>query len=419
MPSSPRRARGRSRPIETPSARPAPGVPAVDPGRTRRGSVRAHGMTREHAKRRAPGDPGSRTLAIGGGMLLLAAVGWLLLAAEARDGDARPIVGTLGLAALVFVLSRWATTRLAWIAPLLLVAGAVVLAAARSDVLFDRMYESPLGYSNATASFYLLAAAGALLVFARARHVAVRALAVLLFMGCAAVPWLNGCDTAALLVGLLPLGLLARRRATVRRAIVGASAVLVLGLLTTVLLGATYRDGARTGLVDRTVDATLSERRVLLWRDALALTLQNPLTGVGPGRFPEESPVARRHRDTQWPHNEFLRFGAEAGLPALLLLVGLTGWCFARLWWGADDAGTAVAALALGALGLHASIDYILHFPAVAVAGAVLLGAGSAQERRARASVRGRQPVGRREPSEMDLDLSFLDRTTSRPATWP
>jgi hypothetical protein len=65
-----------------------------------------------------------------------------------------------------------------------------------------------------------------------------------------------------------------------------------------------------------------------------------------------------------------------------LLLVAILAWVAVRLWWGAGDAGTAVAAATLGALAIQANIDYSLHFVPVVVAAGTLLGAGSTAPRR-------------------------------------
>jgi hypothetical protein len=60
----------------------------------------------------------------------------------------------------------------------------------------------------------------------------------------------------------------------------------------------------------------------------------------------------------------------------LLLLAGLFAWGFARLGLlGAPDAPAIVAAGALAALGIHACVDYVLHFPALPLAAAALFGA--------------------------------------------
>jgi hypothetical protein len=351
-------------------------------------------------------------LAATGIVLMSTGVAWLLLMAELSGGDANATVGVLLLIVAAGLAARWLTRYHGWIAPLLVVAGAAYLAIAHFDILLGRPLRSPLGYSNATGSFYMLAAAAALLIVARASSPLLRIAAVAAAVAAASVPWLNQTTTATVLVCLLPLALLTRTLAAVRMAVSSAAGAVLLSLLVVIALGISYNPVVRSGVVDRAVDATLSERRPQLWHDALVLVAERPLTGVGPNRFPEESATARSDRDTIWPHNEALHFGAEAGIPGMLFLLGLFGWGFARLWWGAGDAGAAVAALALGAVGVHANVDYVLHYPAVGMAAAALVGAGSLLP--AGHPSRPRNPPSTRarardEDDPPEWDLSFLD----------
>jgi hypothetical protein len=81
-----------------------------------------------------------------------------------------------------------------------------------------------------------------------------------------------------------------------------------------------------------------------------------------------------------------------------VLLASLFVWGFARLAVTAPpDTMSALGAVALVALGIHASIDYILHFPAVPITAAALVGAAMATPRgqRTLAQKSGRQPSNR------------------------
>jgi hypothetical protein len=67
------------------------------------------------------------------------------------------------------------------------------------------------------------------------------------------------------------------------------------------------------------------------------------------------------------------------------LLAGLAGWAFVALAASASRRPAPVAAagaVAFAALAAHASVDYVLHFPAVPLAAAALLGVASARARR-------------------------------------
>ncbi len=76
--------------------------------------------------------------------------------------------------------------------------------------------------------------------------------------------------------------------------------------------------------------------RIDLWRSALEMVRQDPLTGVGPAAFGRELRIyrqpllARDHITTA--HNLYLNVAAEMGLPGLLALVWLLG-VLARSWW--------------------------------------------------------------------------------------
>lgn len=310
-------------------------------------------------------------------LLLIVGIWWLLLVAEITGGDAIPACEMLLVAAVTYVLARALTRRHASLVPMVVVAAAILFAYFRQRVLFIRGPDAPLGYSNATGSLYMLAAAAALMVVARARTRDMRIASACAAVAFAAVPLLNTTATATVLVAVVPLALLATSEQGVRVAVATSAAAFVLTLAVALSLGLSYRPIQRGGRPSPVVDATLSERRLMLWSDALRMISNHPLTGVGPDRFPETSPTALRDPDTPWPHDEVLHFGAEAGLPGAAFLLLFFGWGFARLWWSEGDRGTAVAAAALGAVAVHSNVDYVLHYPAVVIAAAALVGAGS------------------------------------------
>jgi hypothetical protein len=75
-----------------------------------------------------------------------------------------------------------------------------------------------------------------------------------------------------------------------------------------------------------------------------------------------------------------LQQAAEQGVPGALLMAGLASWGFLALAAARRPPPVAaVGAAAFSALVVHASVDYILHFPAVPLAAAALLGAASAR----------------------------------------
>jgi O-antigen ligase len=165
---------------------------------------------------------------------------------------------------------------------------------------------------------------------------------------------------------------------------------LVAGLLTillaTILLGASYapRPAGSAGFVEE----SLTETRFALWHDALELTSRHPGTGVGIGRFAEASSVAAADPDRRHAHQEYLEIAAETGVVGGLLLVALVGWALIHTGLR-GGIGATLAAAGVTVLGLHACVDYILHFPIVPITSAVLAGAVTAEGRPA-ATVRSR-----------------------------
>jgi peptidoglycan/xylan/chitin deacetylase (PgdA/CDA1 family) len=189
--------------------------------------------------------------------------------------------------------------------------------------------------------------------------------------------------------------------------VAAAAAVVAVAALATVTLAAiepsreprVRGDGARPGIAEERTDrrrdrgqglvvSGLAGRRDL-WREAYLVMAAHPVTGVGPGGFASTGPGARRDPDLRWAHHEFLQEGAETGAPGLVLLVLAFLWGFARLVAAPPDRVTALGAASLAVLGVHASVDYILHFPAIPAAAAVLLGTAQGRDDRAPRSRRG------------------------------
>jgi O-antigen ligase len=132
----------------------------------------------------------------------------------------------------------------------------------------------------------------------------------------------------------------------------------------------------------------LEEPRVALWRDAVDLMLEDPLTGVGPGRFAYESEGAQADRDARWAHHGFLQQGAETGIVGLALLVLMFAWGFWRLASVPPSGMAVMGAFALAALGVLACSDYVFHFPLVTGTTAALVGAAVSSGRAAESARR-------------------------------
>jgi O-antigen ligase len=266
-----------------------------------------------------------------------------------------------------------------WAVPGLLVGVAwMLLVFDLQDILTGWPLGGPFGYQNATGAFFFQASvAGLMLAVSPTRARAV--IGIVAAVAFAAVPLVSGSITAGVLVLSLPAWVVARRGPNGARAAVATCAVLVLSaLVLTAALGAAYEPGERTGALDRLADATLTERRLVLWGEALDMMTARPLTGIGPGRFDQVSPSALQNVEIRWAHHGFLQQGAETGLPGLVLLVLLFLWGFARLRLaGPPNVMTGLGAVALAGLGIHATVDYVLHFAAIPLAAAALVGAAT------------------------------------------
>lgn len=100
----------------------------------------------------------------------------------------------------------------------------------------------------------------------------------------------------------------------------------VFGRMTT-----TYRaDRSGDSLKDK-LD-TSSRKRLTIWEGGLDMMKEQPLFGVGYGRFPEVIGKYRPSVAGMDPHNNFLKIGAEMGIPALVSFVGVLAVCFCHAW---------------------------------------------------------------------------------------
>lgn len=314
------------------------------------------------------------------GLLLFAvAIGWVYVSASLSGGSPAPVAGLLLACAGAFLAGQGvAMKRRALIPAALVVVAGWLVWQFREDLPGRGPLTGPLGYANSSAALYLQMTVAALVLAAASRRREVRVLAFTAALVLVIVTILTDSQAANLLL-MVPFAALPLSRAGFTRLLTVALAGLLMFMLAfTIALGATYRGAGASGLVNRTVAGGLSERRPALWHDALAMMRERPVMGVGPGRFPVVSPIARSDADARWAHNGFLQQGAEEGVPGLALLVGLFLWGFARLWANPrPDTVTALGAAAIAALGLHACIDYILHFPAVPIVASALLGVAS------------------------------------------
>lgn len=125
----------------------------------------------------------------------------------------------------------------------------------------------------------------------------------------------------------------------------------------------------------------LSSVRQDLWRIALRVWGDHPVTGAGPGAFARANPYAV-DTDLAAAHSSLLQVGSELGLVGvgLLGLLVLAGYVVATR--GRPALGI-LAATAWTALWIHSLVDHLFDYPGLALLAGVVLGwAGATSGRR-------------------------------------
>ena len=297
-----------------------------------------------------------------------AAIGWTFVAGAVSGGSPWPASTLLVACACTMVGAAALESRWTASVPRLAVAAAAVVAATGGGTFGPRPDAGPFGYVNARGSFFALAAAAALMMLVADRRVLrlLGAVAAVLF---ALVPVQSHSWVAAALLVLPLLALKATRPSLVQASIAGFELFLAIAIIASVA----------AGVVSGPDDRGQIGRRTALWHDALTIAAEHPVFGVGPGGFAKASPIARHDPDATWAHNEFLQSAAELGIPGAAAIVAVFAWTLSSLATRpAPDRVTAIAAAAVAMTGVHATVDYVLHEPAVALMTAALAGAGLA-----------------------------------------
>jgi O-antigen ligase len=332
---------------------------------------------------------------------------WTWVASTVEGGDPVPKILLLAGCAVVYALARLVSPFARFIAPAAVVAMAAIVVIASPDEVFGRSpFVIPFGYAHFTWAFFVQASVAALMMAAVPGPLMIRVLAGIAALALATIPFGTVVAGPAVVVAILAVALVLGRPPWARLAVIACGVVAAVGLTGTALLGARYTGLERHGTLEALLHATsnacngrecspagvesverlvyraVAERRVALWHDAVVLIQEQPLFGVGPGRFSSASPIASTDRDEPWAHQEFLQQGAETGWPGLVLLVLLFAWGFARLAAvGHPDPVTVLGAVSLALLALHASADFVLHHPAAPLAATALLGTAASEAR--------------------------------------
>ena len=308
------------------------------------------------------------------GIALAAAfAAWTVISAVVRAGNPWPQLALLAAAVAAYVIGRVQGGRRPVFVPAAIVVSILIgTVAGGPAALSGGPLAPPLGYANANGALYTLGVAASCAVAILANKEPVRLVAGVLAVVFVGLAVLTLSKTAVVLsAGILLIGFVAHRLG--RWVAVVAPVVVLTTFAATVVLGLTH--GSLPSLLEE-----LSERRTLLWQEAMEITAQESVFGVGPGMFAQTSPTALADADARWAHSAYLQVAAETGIVGALLLGLLLSWAFGALYRSRQDLRLVVlGTAAVTALAVHATIDYVAHFPVVVIAAALLAGVASSK----------------------------------------
>lgn len=310
------------------------------------------------------------------------AIAWTFV--TGTRGDPWPVVATLAASGIVLIGARAATRRSRLVVPAAVVAvGIAVAVGTRADLLSARPLSGPFGYVNAKGAFFMVVSIAGLMLAVGASNLALRAIGVAAAIGAAVIPAVSHVAGATILVVAIPVpaALLASRGdRSARLAVTLCGSLFLVAVIGTFALG-TRSWSHSTSATETRIRDVLTGNRLELWHEAEQIIAREPLWGIGPGRFGSVAPLSQRDPSNLlfWAQHDFLQQGAEQGVLGGILLLALFVWGFVALGSRSQvDVFVVLAAAALAAVGIQACEDYILHFPAVALATAALVGAGIA-----------------------------------------
>jgi O-antigen ligase len=296
------------------------------------------------------------------------------MSAAVQRADAVPQVAVLIAATSAYAIGRILGKRNPVPVAMVVALGVLTAAVASGSRAFaGGPLDPPLGYANANGALYALGVAAAAIVATLAEPAWIRwlfgGLAVVL-LGLTVV---SGSQAATVLAGGILVVALAARwlgRRLGRWLALLAPLIVVGTIALTVIVGLTHGSSALP-----LVEQALTERRAVLWQEALEITAGNPIFGVGPGMFAETSPTAIADADARWAHSAYLQVGAETGILGVALLVALVLWVYGAVYRSRQDPRlVAIGAAAATAFAVHAAIDYIVHVPVLVIVAGLLTG---------------------------------------------
>ncbi|MGW7266169.1 O-antigen ligase family protein [Streptomyces sp. NPDC054842] len=330
------------------------------------------------------------------GMIVLAAcAGWALVTATAHDGRPEGVLLAVLALAAGYASGRICGALLPVAAPCAGALAGLGLALAAPQITTAPAPLSPLGHTGATAALLTLSAGAACCAGWAARSSGPRLALLSLAAATTLAALLVGSTTGFVAsAGVLLCSLAAARLRHRAPGLAGLAlaAALVTGI-TWAMAEDKLPDGPTTAL-----EGQLTEHRVLLWRDALAMVSRDPGLGAGPGRFGELSPTAvLSPLPDGKPHSAAFQQAAEQGVVGVTLLAVAFGWVLYALWRSPRSTPVALSAgAALTALAAIAAVGNALSFTTVTAGAGLLAGIATARplaEERDDAGERSREPA--------------------------
>ena len=191
-----------------------------------------------------------------------------------------------------------------------------------------------LANANDFATHLLLVVPFALMVLYRKASLAIRAVAIITFLGASLIIFQTGSRSGLLSLCLMSCFVLVKARGGVRVGmiaglfVVGAVAAFTVPATTLHRYFTLFSSGGETSIdeaksLEMAAGSGLQRKELLI--DSIVLTINNPVFGVGPGQFAVQDAV-RAHAlgvAGKWllTHNTYTEVSSETGFPGLILFV--------------------------------------------------------------------------------------------------
>ncbi|MEV6396788.1 O-antigen ligase family protein [Streptomyces sp. NPDC051907] len=321
-----------------------------------------------------------RAADVTGVVVLSACAVWSLISAAGRDARPEGVLLAVFAVAAGYACGRICGTLLPVAAASAAALAALALAVASRQGVPGATPggDTPPGHTGAAAALLILAVGAACCAAAAARAPLLRlglrlfALAVV----CVALPLGTPAGFAAAL-GVLLCSLAAVR---MRRRTIGLAGLALATALAVAGSWGVAEDALPPGLTVA-VEGQLTQNRVALWRDALALAKDDPIRGAGPERFAKLSPTAQQSLGSDGqPHSATLQQAAEQGGVGVTLLGAAFGWLLYGLWRSPRSTPVVLSAgAALTGLAVLANVGNALSFAPVTAGVGLLAGLATAR----------------------------------------